>query len=115
MLATVLRIHKRAWLLVLLSAVLQTLVFPLPNLYFLGWAAVAPLLIALLRAREPDTLVYDVVKSRNKPRTYVVYGRFKDEAAFQVHQASNFHDRLVPPIMACVEGDMDLQMLDWKS
>jgi apolipoprotein N-acyltransferase len=56
MLATVLRIHKSAWLLALLSAVLQILVFPLPNLYFLGWAAVAPLLIALLRAREPDTL-----------------------------------------------------------
>ena len=52
----VLRIHKSAWLLVLLSAVLQILVFPLPNLYFLGWAALAPLLIALLRAREPDTL-----------------------------------------------------------
>ena len=50
------RIHKSAWLLALLSAVLQVLVFPLPNLYFLGWAAVAPLLIALLRAREPDTL-----------------------------------------------------------
>jgi apolipoprotein N-acyltransferase len=43
-------------LLALLSAVLQILVFPLPNLYFLGWAALAPLLIALLRAREPDTL-----------------------------------------------------------
>jgi quinol monooxygenase YgiN len=69
----------------------------------------------LTHAREPGTLVYDVIKSRNKPRAYVVYGRFKDEAAFQVHQASNFHDRLVPPIMACVEGDMDLQMLDWKS
>jgi quinol monooxygenase YgiN len=69
----------------------------------------------LTHAREPGTLVYDVIKSRSKPRTYVVYGRFKDEAAFQVHQASNFHDRLVPPIMACVEGDMDLQMLDWKS
>ncbi len=53
---SLLRIHKSAWLLVLLSAVLQTLVFPLSNLYFLGWAAVAPLLIALLRAREPDTL-----------------------------------------------------------
>jgi apolipoprotein N-acyltransferase len=52
----VLRIHKSAWLLVLLSAVLQILVFPLPNLYFLGWVAVAPLLVALLRAREPDTL-----------------------------------------------------------
>ena len=36
--------HKSAWLLVLLSAGLQILIFPLPNLYFLGWAAVAPLL-----------------------------------------------------------------------
>ncbi len=48
--------RKSAWLLVLLSAALQIAIFPLPNLYFLGWAAVAPLLIALLRAREPDTL-----------------------------------------------------------
>jgi len=51
-----LRIHNSAWLLVLLSAVLQILIFPLPDLYFLDWAAVTPLLIALLRAREPDTL-----------------------------------------------------------
>ncbi len=48
--------HKSAWLLALLSAGLQIAVFPLPDLYFLGWVAVAPLLIALLRAREPDTL-----------------------------------------------------------
>jgi quinol monooxygenase YgiN len=69
----------------------------------------------LTHANEPGTLVYDVIKSRSKPRTYVVYARFKDEAAFQSHQVSPFHDRLVPPIMACVEGDMDLQMLDWRS
>ena len=50
------RIHKSAWLLVLLSAGLQIVIFPLPNLYFLGWVAIAPLLIALLRARKPDTL-----------------------------------------------------------
>ena len=48
--------HKSAWLLTLLSAALQILVFPLPNLYILGWIAIAPLLIALLRARQPDTL-----------------------------------------------------------
>jgi apolipoprotein N-acyltransferase len=48
--------HKSAWLLVLLSAGLQIVVFPLPNLYFLTWAAVAPLLVALLRAQQPDTL-----------------------------------------------------------
>lgn len=50
------QIHKSAWLLVLLSAGLQILIFPLPNLYMLSWAAIAPLLIGLLRARQPDTL-----------------------------------------------------------
>jgi len=48
--------HKSAWLMMLLSAALQIVVFPLPNLYFLCWAAMAPLLIGLLRAREPETL-----------------------------------------------------------
>ena len=50
------QIDKGAWLLVLFSATLQILVFPLPDLYMLGWVAITPLLIALLRARKPDTL-----------------------------------------------------------
>jgi apolipoprotein N-acyltransferase len=52
----VLRIDKSAWLLVLLSAGLQILVFPLPDQYFLCWVAVAPLMVALLRTRKPATL-----------------------------------------------------------
>jgi len=52
----VLPIHKSAWLLVLLSAALQIVIFPLPNLYMLCWVAVTPLLIAILRARQPQTL-----------------------------------------------------------
>jgi apolipoprotein N-acyltransferase len=50
------RIHKSAWLLILLSAVLQVLIFPLPDFYLLSWVAITPLLIALLRTRQPDTL-----------------------------------------------------------
>jgi quinol monooxygenase YgiN len=69
----------------------------------------------LTHAQEPDTPVYDVIKHRELPRTYVVYARFKDEAAFQYHQKTPFHDRLVPPILACVDGAMDLQFYDWKS
>jgi apolipoprotein N-acyltransferase len=53
------QIHKSAWLLVLLSAGLQIAIFPLSNLYLLGWVAVAPLLIAILRARAPGTLQLD--------------------------------------------------------
>lgn len=50
------RIHKSAWLLVLLSAGLQILIFPLPDLYMLTWVAIAPLIVGLLRARPPETL-----------------------------------------------------------
>ncbi len=50
------KIHKSAWLLVLLSALLQVVIFPLPNLYLLSWVAVAPLIVAILRAQKPDTL-----------------------------------------------------------
>jgi apolipoprotein N-acyltransferase len=48
------RIHKSAWLLAVLSGLLQVLIFPRPNLYWLCWIALAPLFYALLRAREAD-------------------------------------------------------------
>src|SRR5579864_881314 len=51
-----LRIERSAWALAIVSAILQIVIFPLPNLYVLSWIAIAPLLVALLRARRPDTL-----------------------------------------------------------
>ena len=69
----------------------------------------------LTHAEEPDVLVYDVLKHRTEPSAYVVYGRFRDEAAFQKHMKMPSHDRLVPPILACLAKDMDLQFYDWKS
>jgi apolipoprotein N-acyltransferase len=39
-----------------LSAVLQIVIFPLPNAYVLCWVAFVPLLVALLHARIPETL-----------------------------------------------------------
>jgi len=41
-------------LLVLSSAILQVLVFPKPGLYYLSWVCLAPLIYAVLRAREAD-------------------------------------------------------------
>jgi apolipoprotein N-acyltransferase len=52
----VLKIHRRAWGLTLVSAALQVAIFPLPGMYGLAWVAVAPLLVAILRARRPETL-----------------------------------------------------------
>jgi len=39
-----------------LSAALQIVIFPLANLYWFSWIAVAPLIVAILRARAPETL-----------------------------------------------------------
>jgi apolipoprotein N-acyltransferase len=55
----VLKIHRRAWGLTLVSAALQIVIFPLPGLYGLAWVAVAPLIVAILRARAPETLQLD--------------------------------------------------------
>jgi len=66
----------------------------------------------LTHASEPDTVIYDVVRHADKPGIYAVYARFTSEAAFQHHQTTPFHDRLVPPIVECLEGGasgMDLQ------
>jgi len=50
------QIHPTAWLLVIISAILQILIFPLPGVYILSWFALAPLLVAILRARPRGDL-----------------------------------------------------------
>ena len=67
----------------------------------------------LTHEAESDVLVYDVIKQRAAPSTYVVYARFKSEAAFQAHMQIDFHHRLVPGILACLAQEMDLQFFDW--
>ncbi len=50
------QIHSSAWLLAALSAVLQVIIFPLPGVYVFSWFALAPLIVALLRARSAGEL-----------------------------------------------------------
>ncbi len=63
---------------------------------------------ALVHAQEPDALVYEVLRSADTPGLYHVVATFRDEAAFDHHMQIDFHDRLVPPILACLESDMEL-------
>jgi apolipoprotein N-acyltransferase len=53
------QIHSSAWLLVVLSSILQVVIFPLPGVYILSWVAFAPLIVALLRARPAGVLETD--------------------------------------------------------
>ena len=50
------QIHPSAGFFVVLSAILQVLIFPLPGVYLLSWFALTPLIVALLRARPVGEL-----------------------------------------------------------
>jgi quinol monooxygenase YgiN len=69
----------------------------------------------IAHANEPGLMVYDVIRHAEKVGAYVVYARFKDQQAFDLHQQADFHQRLVPPILDCVEGEMDLQFFELVS
>lgn len=66
----------------------------------------------LTHAQEPDTFVYDLVRERDNPTTYICYARFKDNAAFEFHMQTEFHDRLVPPILESLAEEMELTFYD---
>jgi apolipoprotein N-acyltransferase len=53
------RISPNAWRLLIISAALQIVIFPLLNLYVFSWIAVTPLLVAILEARSSETLQLD--------------------------------------------------------
>lgn len=57
------QIHATAWTLATVSAILEILIFPLPGFYLLSWFALAPLLLALRRARSAGEL--EIVGSSN--------------------------------------------------
>jgi len=54
----------QAWLLAVLSGVLQVLAFPIPNLNWLCWIALAPLLVAILHARRMGRVPSSVASVR---------------------------------------------------
>lgn len=62
----------------------------------------------LVFAQEADALVYELLQSDTDPDRFLVVATFRDDAAFDVHMAVDFHDRLVPPILDCLAEEMKL-------
>ena len=57
---------------------------------------------------EPGVVVYELFQSEDDPDLFQVVATFKDDAAFDTHMSIDFHDRLVPPILECVDGEMEI-------
>lgn len=62
---------------------------------------------------EPETPVYELLKSRDNPEVYFCVATFNDEAAFNYHMSTDFHDRLVPEIVECLAEEMTLDFFDY--
>ncbi len=63
----------------------------------------------LVSAQEPDALVYELLQSESDPDLFMCVATFRDDAAFEHHMHIDFHDRLVPPIFACLAEDMKIE------
>lgn len=61
---------------------------------------------------EPDTPIYELFRSQETPETYYCVATFKDQAAFDFHMQTDFHDRLVPEIVDCLASEMELNFYD---
>ncbi len=62
----------------------------------------------LVFEREPDALVYELFRSDDDPDVFQIVATFRNDAAFDHHMQIDFHDRLVPPILDCVDGEMKI-------
>jgi quinol monooxygenase YgiN len=62
----------------------------------------------LVFEQEPGALVYELFQSEEDPDLFQCVATFRDDAAFETHMHIDFHDRLVPPILACLAEDMKL-------
>ncbi len=62
----------------------------------------------LVLQTEPDALVYELFQSDDDPDLFQVVATFRNDDAFDHHMQIDFHDRLVPPILDCLDGEMKL-------
>jgi quinol monooxygenase YgiN len=57
-----------------------------------------------IREGEPDCLYYSLLKSRTNSRAYIVEEQYRNEAAFDAHQSSEYGKSYFPKIRAILES-----------
>jgi quinol monooxygenase YgiN len=56
---------------------------------------------------EPGNVYYDLYRSRQSARTYVVTERYRDDEAFQAHQSSEYGKLLFPQMRAIIAIEVE--------
>lgn len=75
-----------------------------------SFAALVAQLQKDVRANEPDTLVFQVMRSQDDPALFVFTEVFASEAARTAHADMPYHKAMSAAGWACVEGDPDIRL-----
>jgi quinol monooxygenase YgiN len=59
---------------------------------------------AAIRAHEPGCVYYSLLRSRTDPRSYIVEEQYRDQAAWERHQSSDYGKIHFPAIRAILES-----------
>ncbi|HWA91676.1 MAG TPA: putative quinol monooxygenase [Rhizomicrobium sp.] len=66
---------------------------------------------AEIAAHEPGCVYYSLLKSRTDPRAYIVEEQYRDEAAWEAHQASAYGKTYFPKMRAIID-DITVEYFD---
>ncbi len=63
-------------------------------------------------ANESGCVLYQLARSRNDPRAYVLLERYRDEAALSHHSNTDYFKAAIPEMMACLDGPPRIAMFE---
>ncbi|BCL31023.1 putative quinol monooxygenase [Streptomyces aurantiacus] len=56
---------------------------------------------------DPGNIDYEVHEDEARPGTFLVYERWTSREALQAHTESSWIPKLIPPLQALIEGDIE--------
>jgi len=62
-------------------------------------------LVRDVHAHEPGLQTYEVRRVKGQPLTYFYFLSFQDQAAFDRYAAAEWHMKMSPKAVACLDGD----------
>jgi len=76
------------------------------------FVAVMSGLVKAVRANEPGALDYTLHRSKKDARTFLVYEKYRDQAAMTAHMTSAHFQEASKKLKELVEGAMGLEMYE---
>ncbi len=65
-----------------------------------------------VRANEPDTLHFQILRAPEDPNVFAFYETFRDRAAQKAHAQMPYHVAMSDEGWSCIDGDVDIRSFD---